>query len=143
MFLARKVRSVEEEQLTDKILQQYNIEDQVNYQSAKYVIEVDGRVVGVSKVDFHENIGVLKYMVIDKAEVGDDLGDALLRAVFNYSINNGIDKIYYPKKDSYLTKFGFSEKENTVTINGEKKQFELQLELEPFFSLPCKGSKHI
>lgn len=141
MFLARKVRSVEEEQIADQILEQYDIEDEVNYQSAKYVIEVEEKVVGVSKVDFHENIGILKYMTIDKDEVGDDLGDALLRAVLNYSVNNGIDKVYYPEKDSYLIKFGFSEKENTTTIDGEKRKFELELELEPFFSSPCKGSQ--
>lgn len=143
MFLARKVRSEEEEKIADKILQQYNIEDEVNFQSVKYVMEIEERVVGVSKVDFHENIGVLKYMAIDKEEVGDDLGDALLRAIFNYCINNGIDKIYYPTKDSYLIKFGFKEKQNKLKVDGEEKEFSLELELEPFFTAPCKGSLYV
>lgn len=143
MFLARRVRSEEEEKIADKILKQYDIEDVVNFNSAKYVMEIDNRVVGVSKVDFHDNIGVLKYGVIDKKETGDGLGDALLRAIFNYCISNDIDKIYYPATNEYLSKFGFIEKTNTLKINGKDEQFSLELELEPFFSSPCKGSKHI
>lgn len=143
MFLARKVKSIEEEQETDKILEQYNIEDEINYNSAKYVILLDGELSGVSKVDFHENIGVLKYIAIDKEKVGTALGDALLRAVLNYSIVNGIDKVYYPSKNEYLIKFGFKEKKNCLKINGEGQNFALELELEPFFSAPCKGSKYV
>lgn len=143
MFLARKVKSENEEKIADKILEQYNIEDVVNYNSAKYVLIVDDKLVGVSKVDFHENIGVLKYLVIDKKEVGDDLGDALIRAVLNYAIMNGIDKVYYPTVDSYLTRLGFIEKKNSLNIDGENKEFLLELELEPFFAAPCKSSKGV
>lgn len=143
MFLARKVKSIEEEQEADKILKQYNIEDEINYNSAKYVILLDGELSGVSKVDFHENIGVLKYVAIDKEKVGTALGDALLRAVFNYSIDNGIDKVYYPSENEYLIKFGFKEKQNCLKINNEEQKFNLELELEPFFSAPCKGSKYV
>ena len=141
MFLARKVKSENEERIADEILKQYDIEDVVNYNSAKYVLIVDDKLVGVSKVDFHENIGVLKYLVIDKKEVGDDLGDALIRAVLNYAIVNGIDKVYYPTVDSYLTRLGFVEKENCLKIDGEDRKFLLELELEPFFSAPCKSSQ--
>lgn len=143
MFLARKVKSEIEEKIADKILEQYDIEDVVNYNSAKYVLVVDDNLVGVSKVDFHENIGVLKYLVIDKKEVGDDLGDALIRAVLNYAIMNGIDKVYYPTVDSYLTKLGFVEKKNSLNIDGENKEFLLELELEPFFAAPCKSSQGV
>ena len=139
MFLARRVKSIEEEQIADKILKQYDIEDVQNFESTKYVLIVDEKLVGVSKVDFHGNIGVLKYLVIDKNEVGDDLGDALIRAIFNYCIVNNIDKIYYPTVNSYLSKVGFIEKENYLDIDGENKKFAVELELEPFFSAPCKG----
>lgn len=143
MFLARKVKSENEEKVADKILQQYDIEDVVNYNSAKYVLIVDDELVGVSKVDFHENIGVLKYLVIDKKEVGDDLGDALVRAVLNYAIVNGIDKVYYSTVDSYLTRLGFVEKKNCLKIDGQDREFLLELELEPFFSAPCKSSQGV
>lgn len=143
MFLARKVKSENEEKIADEILKQYNIEDVVNYNSAKYVLVVDDELVGVSKVDFHENIGVLKYLTIDKKAVGDGLGDALIRAILNYCIMNGIDKVYYPTTDSYLIKIGFKEKKNCLKINGENREFLLELELEPFFTAPCKGSQGI
>ena len=143
MFLARRVKSEQEEKIAGEILKQYGIEDAVNFNSVKYVMEIDDKIVGVSKVDFHDNIGILKYAAIDKSEVGDGLGDALLRAIFNYCISNGIDKVYYPTNDEYLSKFGFVEKTNTVSIENESKTFNLELELEPFFSAPCKGSQHI
>lgn len=139
MFLARRVKSIEEEQIADKILKQYDIEDVQNFDSTKYVLIVDDKLVGVSKVDFHGSIGVLKYLVIDKNEVGDDLGDALIRAIFNYCIMNNIEKIYYPNINSYLSKVGFIEKENSLDIDGENRIFAIELELEPFFSSPCKG----
>ena len=143
MFLARKVKSESEEKIAGEILKQYDIEDVVNYNGAKYVLIVDGSLVGVSKVDFYENIGVLKYLAIDKKAVGDGLGDALIRAILNYAIMNDIDKVYYPTTDSYLTKIGFIEKKNCLKIDVENKEFLLEIELEPFFSAPCKGSKGI
>ena len=143
MFLARKVKSENEEKIADEILKQYDIEDVVNYNSAKYVLVVDDSLVGVSKVDFHENIGVLKYLAIDKSAIGNGLGDALIRAILNYCIMNGIDKVYYPMVDSYLTKLGFVEKKNCLKIDGERREFALEIELEPFFAARCKGSTWI
>ena len=141
MILSRKPRDEKEDKLSNEILKQYDISDEFKLNSVKYLLIVDERIVGVSKVEYNNNIGVLKYIVISKDETGDNLGDALLRSIFNYCINNNIDKIYYKCMDKYLLKIGFTENKNCLEFEDEKQEFLLELDLEKFFASPCKSSK--
>lgn len=143
MILSRKPKDEKEDKLSNEILKQYDIEDKFKLNSVKYLLILDEEIVGLSKVEYYNDIGVLKYIVISKDEVGDNLGDALLRSIFNYCLNNDIHKIYYPNVDSYLLKMGFIESKSYLEIENKKQEFLLELDLEKFFTAPCRSSKGI
>lgn len=140
MLIARPIKTDEEIKRSNEILEQYNIEDDSKAENIKYIMIIDGEIVGVSRVDIHGTNGVLKYVVIDKKEVNDDLGDALLRSIFNYCLNHNIDKVYYPEHNEYLLKKSFIENKTILKIDNEEKEFPLEIDLETFFTMPCKGS---
>lgn len=140
MLIARPIKTEEEIKRSNEILKQYNIEDNSNAENIKYILIIDGEIVGISRVDIHGTNGVLKYVAIDKKAVNDDLGDALLRSIFNYCLNHDVYKVYYPEHNEYLLKKSFVENKTTIDIDGEEKEFPLEIDLEPFFTLPCKGS---
>lgn len=133
MLLARKPKTQAEDELSNEILKQYDIEDEFEIASVKYLLIIDEEIVGLSKVYVKNDIGVLKYVVIRKDYIGDNLGDALLRSILNYCINNGIKTIYFSEKNSYLVKKGFSE--------SKKQGFSLEIDLDEFFKAPCQSSK--
>lgn len=143
MLLARRPMDEKEDNLSNEILKQYDMKDEFKLNSVKYLLIIDDRIVGLSKVEYYENIGVLKYVVISKDDVGDNLGDALLRSIFNYCLNNKIEKVYYPELNPYLLKKGFKESKNSLDIEGKKEEFLLEIDLDIFFTAPCQGSKGI
>lgn len=140
MLIARPIKTDEEIEQSNEILKQYKIEDNANSENIKYILIIDGEIVGVSRVDIHGNNGVLKYVAIDKKEVKDDLGDALLRSIFNYCLNHNVDKVYYKESNEYLLKKSFVENKTAIDIDGEEKEFPLEIDLNTFFTMPCKGS---
>lgn len=140
MIIARPIKTDQEIKESNKILEQYNMKDNSNKENIKYILIVDEKIVGVSRIDIYGTNGVLKYVTIDKKEVKDDLGDALLRSIFNYCLNHNIDKVYYPEHNEYLLKKGFIENKKTLEIGKEDKEFLLEVDLNTFFTAPCKGS---
>ena len=143
MLLARRPMDEKEDNLSNEILKQYDMKDEFKLNSVKYLLIIEDRIVGLSKVEYYENIGILKYVAISKDAVGDNLGDALLRSIFNYCLNNKIEKVYYPELNPYLLKKGFKESNNSFDIEGKKEEFLLEIDLDAFFTAPCQGSKGI
>ena len=140
MLIARPIKTDEEIKKSNEILEQYDIKDSSKNKNIKYILIIDGEIVGISRVDIHGTNGVLKYVAIDKKETKDDLGDALLRSIFNYCLNNNVDKVYYKEVNEYLLKKSFVENNKMIDINGEEKEFALEIDLNTFFTAPCKGS---
>lgn len=107
-----------------------------------YILEADDKIIGVCSIDKQSTNGILKFIVISKELRGQKLGDGLLRATFNYCLRNGINEVYYHKKDSFLVSIGFTAiKSNTVPkVVKEKTQSDeiLHCNLEDFFSRGCK-----
>ena len=140
MLIARPIKTDEEIKKSNEILEQYDIKDSSKNKNIKYILIIDGEIVGISRVDIHGTNGVLKYVAIDKKETKDDLGDALLRSIFNYCLNNNVDKVYYKEVNKYLIKKSFVENNKMIDINGEEKEFALEIDLNTFFTALCKGS---
>lgn len=135
MIISRRVNSEEELKASNLILKSYDIlEKEDTDNSIKYVIIEDNKVKGVCKVVYDGSEGILNYVVIDKNETGQNLGEALIRATFNSCLSNGVKKIYFETKNDYLLKKGFKEKNNIYN----KKSFSLEIDLEKFFASPCK-----
>ena len=143
MLLARKPMDEKEDEMSNEILKQYNIEDEFKLSTVKYILIIEEEIVGLSKVEFYDRIGILKYVAISKDQTGDNLGDALLKSIFNYCLNNDVHKIYYPTLDSYLIKVGFKESKNHLEVENETQEFLLEIDLDKFFTTPCQSSKGI
>ena len=135
MIICRKINSERELKDSNSILKNSNIiETEHSKEDIKYILIEDNDVKGVCRVLYDNSIGLLDYIVIDKKEIGSNLGDALLRATFNNCLNNGIKKIYFKDKDIYLLKKGFKEKHTLY----EGVNYLIEIDLEDFFSIPCK-----
>lgn len=118
-----------------------NIKD-LNKRNIIYMLEEDDNILGVCKIENYNYYGILSYIVISKDFRGQKLGDGLLRATFNYCLRNGIQEIYYDKKDSFLTTSGFSLASSEVIPKTVREKIPsdeiLRCNLEDFFSKGCK-----
>lgn len=133
MLIARPIKTNQETILAREILSQYDIVDGNDRRNIKYIIMTQGEIVGVSRIDLYKDRGVFKYIAIDKDKTKNNLGDALLRSIFNYCLNRNISKVYYEEENSYLMKKGF--------VKSNNSDFTMEIDLNTFFTEPCKGSK--
>ncbi|AFS78439.1 GCN5-like N-acetyltransferase [Gottschalkia acidurici 9a] len=140
MIIARKINSEKEEEVLKNILRQYNINDEHKDNDVTYILLLDDKIVGVCKLTCYHDIGILKYIVIDKKETGQDLGDALLRSALNYCFRNNISRVYYKTIDDYLIKKGFEKNKNYLKNVEHEEEYLLEVNLERFFNRPCKSS---
>ena len=116
MIIGRKIKTCDEKERLEDILSYYSIMDCNDENSVIYVLEEDDTIIGGCRISLYNDIGVLKYLVIDNNKTGEDLGDGLLRSTLNYCYLNGIEKLYYPKINSYLLKKGLLLRMPAVTL---------------------------
>lgn len=125
MLVMRKYRENEKNDIRDLLIKE-KIED-LEIQDFIYVMLEDDTVIGACKVDLEGEEGFLSYLVIESNKRGEGLGEGLLRAILNKLDLDGILKVYFHEKNSYLLSKGFIE-------NGEN---QLELNLSEFFSGSC------
>ena len=141
MITAKKINYQLELEKINKMLNSENLsfEDQQN--QILYGIEDNEGIFGISQITIIEDMGVLDYIIIDKSKRGENFGDSLLRAIFNYCNTLNIREIYYFGKNDYLEKKGL---ENLKTqkfnkeikfLNQEKNM--LFCNLKDFFNKGC------
>lgn len=141
MIIGRKISYDKDLDTIYKLLKESNIIDNITREDIIYVLEVNKEIVGVCKISFTESIGILKYLIIRKCNRGENLGDGLLRAIFNYCLRIGITTIQYPCMNEYLLKKGFNiihnrNEENNIK-NISKYNNLLECNLNTFFDKPC------
>ncbi len=82
-------------------------------ESIIYVLKEEDSIIGCSIVDVYSNKeSVLKTIVIKEKRRGENLGDFLIRATFNYLDRKGIKYVYFENKNSYLKNIGFESIKN-------------------------------
>ncbi|EOD01089.1 GNAT family N-acetyltransferase [Caldisalinibacter kiritimatiensis] len=141
MIISRKVKDENELFEIKKILEEKGINDKFDNNQIVYILIENSKIIGVSKVTRHNNIGILNYVFVTKSKRGENLGDGLMRALFNHCLLNGIFNIYYSGVNDYLLKKGFK-KMDKVNLNEDIKQILsksqiLSLNLNDFFSSGC------
>ncbi|RKD34536.1 GNAT family N-acetyltransferase [Thermohalobacter berrensis] len=145
MITIRRLNSSTDRKKLKKILSKNNFDDKKEENEVIYLIEENNEVLGVSKLTIWDNIGILKYLIIDKNIRGNNLGDGLLRATLNYCYLNGINKVYYLESDNYLLKKGF---EKIDIIDAEdnikrliNKKTALVCDVPVFFENTCNNGR--
>lgn len=121
--------NLEESEEIKRILIEENIVDLI-IADLIYVVLDNNDLIGISKVEKEDDNFILKYLVIKHERRGENLGDALLRALLSKLDNQGIEKIYYKENNNYLLKKGFILNENN----------QLELNITSFFNEGCKCS---
>lgn len=144
MITGRIIKTNNDLEQVNNFLVSNSIKDTVmlNDNSIIYILEEDGKIVGVCNVERVNYYGIIKFIVVKKELRGQKLGDGLLRSTFNYCLRHGINVVYYHEHDSFLTSIGFS----TANINTIPKVIKekitsneiLECNLEDFFSRGCK-----
>ena len=113
------------------ILERENIKDNL-LKGIVYVFIDNNIIIGVGKIRFEDDSGILEYIIIEEEYRGSNLGDALLRALLFKAESIGIKKVFYYNKNDYLFKKGFK-------YSGEKEtnSYKMFLNIEDFFSKGC------
>lgn len=144
MITGRIVKTDDDLKRVNELLASNSIENitDLNEKNTIYILEEDDRIIGVCEIENYNSYGILRYIVIFRDFRGQKLGDGLLRATFNYCLRNGIQEIYYDKKDSFLASSGFSLTSSDVIPKTVREKIPsdeiLQCNLEDFFSKGCK-----
>jgi len=142
MIIGRKIKMSGEKERLEEILSYYKIKDYNDENSIIYVLEEDDTIIGGCRISVNNNIGVLKYLVIDHNKTGENFGDGLLRAALNYCYLNGIKKVYHSKTNSYLLKKGFIHNSKGDNSSGLCRDIQSNSDLvcivDEFFSKGCR-----
>jgi len=133
MILARKADLTVDVQKIISFFNDNNINENIEKEQILYLLEENNRIKGYCKISMNDLKWILESIFIDEDSRGEDLGDGLLRATFNFCFRRGISEIYYPDKNEYLLKKGFTE-----IIREDKADMELLCNLELFFNKGCK-----
>ena len=128
MLILREYKTEESEEIK-KLLLEENIKD-LDLKGIVYVIIDNQDLIGICKAEKESDNFILKYIVIKYKRRGENLGDALLRALLSNLDNRGIKGIFYNANNDYLLKKGFVLNENN----------ELELNITSFFNKGCKCS---
>ena len=135
MIILSKINRQEHEE-ANFILKKENIKDGLDG-GIIYTLKDNGVIIGVGKIKLKFNYGILEYLIIKKEHRGANLGDAILRTLLFKAEASGIEKIFYPYKNSYLMKKGF------IDNKGEHmNSYELYLEVSEFFNKGCCGDRN-
>ncbi len=127
MLILHEYNAGESESI-NQILIEENIED-LTMEGLVYVVLDNDNLCGIAKAKMIDADWNLKYLIIKKDKRGENLGDALLRALLSKLSNQGIKKILYKEENFYLRKIGFKLSENNL----------LELDISAFFSKGCKS----
>ncbi|MDR7856174.1 GNAT family N-acetyltransferase [Tissierella sp.] len=127
MFILHE-HNEEDSKEINQILVEENIED-LSDEGLVYTIIEDDNICGIAKAEIINEDWTLKYLVIKKASRGENLGDALLRALLSKLDNQGIKKILYKEANSYLAKKGFELNKNN----------RLELHIPDIFKKGCNS----
>ncbi|WP_202710903.1 GNAT family N-acetyltransferase [Sporosalibacterium faouarense] len=154
MILGRKINVDKDLSKINKILKNNNIDDleaiksidSINKNDIIYVLEDKNRIIGVCKITVHKDFGIFNYIVISDEHRGENLGDGLVRAIFNYCLRNCIKTIIYFGDNKYIIQRGFEKigysklPEDIISVLEQKiTGEELYIcDLEYFFSKGCK-----
>jgi len=133
MILARKADLTVDVQKIISFFYDNNINENIEKEQILYLLEENNRIKGYCKISMNDLKWILESIFIDEDSRGEDLGDGLLRATFNFCFRRGINEIYYPDKNEYLSKKGFTE-----IIREDKEDMALLCDLELFFNKGCK-----
>lgn len=128
MLILREYKLDESEEIKSILLEE-GIDD-LDLESLIYVILDNKELIGISKVEKEDDKFILKYLVIKYERRGENLGDALFRALVSKLDNQGIERIYYKQSTEYFLKKGFILSENN----------QLELNIASFFNNGCKCS---
>lgn len=128
MLLLREYKLIESEDIKNLLFEE-DIED-LDLEGLIYVVIDNDELIGVSKVEKEDEKFILKYLVIKHDRRGDNLGEALLRALVSKLDNQGVDRIYYKYNSDYLINKGFYLNENN----------RLELNIVKFFKNGCECS---
>lgn len=142
MILGRKINLETDLSEVNKILKNNDVTDNIKEDDIIYVLEDNNIIIGVCKIKSYDQFGVLEYIVISPIFRGNNFGDSLLRATFNYCLRNGINNIFYLAFDKYIENRGFDKIDfrnipleiRNVVLNNEA----LVCNLEYFFSTGCR-----
>lgn len=135
MIILNKIDKEEYEEV-NLILKKENIKDILD-NGIIYTLKENDVIMGVGKIKFEFNYGVLEYIVIKEEHRGANLGEALLRTLLFKAETSGIEKVFYIYKNNYLIKNGFA---NNRGAN--RDLYSLYLEVSNFFNMGCRGDKN-
>lgn len=134
MLVLREIESKEFNKVK-VILEKENIEDDLT-NGVIYILTDGNCIMGIGKLVFQNEYGILRYIVIKEEYRGFDFGDSMLRSLIFKAQSLGIKEIYHAHNEKYLLKKGF--KDNKMrTMN----DYKLHLNTDEFFQCKRCGDK--
>ncbi|HHV39229.1 MAG TPA: GNAT family N-acetyltransferase [Tepidimicrobium sp.] len=117
------------------ILDQENIESDLS-RGIIYTLKDNGIIIGAGKAVLQSDYAIIKYIVVGKEFRDNDLGDILLRTLLFKLENMGILNVFFPHRDGYLMKKGFTSHDFE-----HMNSYELYLNIPRFFNKSCCGDQ--
>ena len=116
--------------LKDNDIYKKDIEKQFPF---TFIIKREESILGLGSFSFINNKAIIKNIFVKENYRKMGLGESLLRTILYFLYISGTKIVYYLEDDTniynYLSKFGFSKSD----VNG------LYIDIEKFFSQPCRG----
>ncbi len=120
MLVARRLKHKDINNKVNELLGFHKVKLDSDENNITYILEDNDRIIGICQAEKYMYEGVLKYLLINTMDRGNNLGDGLLKATLNYLFVNGIEKVYFEKCNNYLIKKGFKVTNNSKEIKEAK-----------------------
>jgi len=130
MLILREYKLDESEEIKEILIKE-DIKD-LELEGLVYVVLDGNDLIGITKAEKNDVIYELKYLVIKHERRGENLGDALLRALVSKLDNQGVEIVFFIEKNDYLIKKGFILSKNN----------KLELNISNFFDGGCKCQRN-